>query len=350
MSSEFSDALLDWYENNGRLSLPWQRDRDPYKIWLSEIMLQQTQVETVIPYFERFLSEFPAIGALALAGEDRVMANWAGLGYYARARNLHKTAKIIQTDYQGVFPSKFEQVVALPGIGKSTAGAILAFSFQQRHPILDGNVKRVLARCYRIAGFPGQKLVADRMWKLADGLTPDTRIDDYTQAIMDLGATVCKRSKPDCQRCPVSTFCQALASDRIGQYPERKKPTVKTQKQTRMLVIRKDDGSVLLQKRPPSGIWGGLWSLPQIDDPTADSLHWSRSALSVEIGNPAFMKTLKHSFSHFDILIQPIIYEQISDSLGIMDDEHYLWYNANLDNVGIPTAVKRILDNVDKEY
>lgn len=348
--THFTLALLSWYTDHGRKTLPWQRDRDPYKVWLSEIMLQQTQVETVIGYFEKFLRLFPTITDLANASEDQVMAQWAGLGYYARARNLHKSAKIIAAEYNGIFPCRFDEVVALPGIGPSTAGAILAFCFKQRHPILDGNVKRVLTRYFAVDGYPGEKKVSDQLWQLADKLTPDNKVDDYTQAIMDLGATVCKRNKPTCGQCPVSSNCQAHILNTVSAYPARKKPKIKNKKSTRMLIIQRDDHHVLLYKRPPSGIWGGLWSLPQLDDPLLIDNDWIQANLNIEVQNPASMQIYKHSFTHFDLSIQPIVYDMVGSVDAVMDGDNFLWYNLNNENanqaVGLPTAVKRILETL----
>ena len=345
----FTQALLEWFDHHGRKTLPWQQDRDPYRIWLSEIMLQQTQVDTVIPYYLRFLDSFPDISSLAYAHHDEVMNHWAGLGYYARARNLHKAAKIICEKHQRLFPEHFEDVLALPGIGKSTAGAILAFSGEQRYPILDGNVKRVLTRYFAIPGAPSKKSVETRLWELADNLTPKYRIADYTQAIMDFGATLCTRSKPRCHDCPVNKYCVAFRDDAVDRFPEPKARAVKKQKHTRMLVIEDSGQRILLTKRPPTGIWGGLWSLPQIDEPDADFRQWSLDNLGLQINGATDMELLRHSFTHFDLTIQPIACRSQPESCMIMDADCYLWYNPQTDSgVGVPAAVKRIFERLIK--
>ena len=229
--------LLAWFKTHGRKNLPWQRSDDPYPVWLSEVMLQQTQVSTVIEYFERFIKHFPTINSLASAPVDDVLALWSGLGYYARARNLHKAAQIIAFEYNGVFPENFNQVIALPGIGKSTAGAILAFSANQRHPILDGNVKRVLCRYFAIEGYPGKREVELKLWQLADENTPIKNVGQYTQAIMDLGATVCTRKNPHCPDCPLLDSCAANNQGIQSQLPTPKPKKSLPTRQTRMLVI-----------------------------------------------------------------------------------------------------------------
>ena len=254
----FTTSLLKWYDQHGRKSLPWQINRDPYSVWVSEIMLQQTQVASVIPYFQRFMARFPNSGALADAPLDEVLHLWSGLGYYARARNLHKAAKQIMQRHAGQFPSDFEQVLALPGIGRSTAGAILAFGFDQRHPILDGNVKRVLTRIHRIDGYPGRREIEHRLWALADSHTPIEGVAHYTQAIMDLGAEVCVRKTPKCKHCPVTSLCGAYKHGDMTAYPNQKPKKAKPEKMIKMLLLRRPNGEVLLTRRPPTGIWGGL--------------------------------------------------------------------------------------------
>jgi A/G-specific adenine glycosylase len=343
----FTRAVLDWFDQHGRKTLPWQLNRNPYRIWLSEIMLQQTQVNTVIPYYQRFLDRFPDISSLARAHHDQVMNSWAGLGYYARARNLHKAAKIICENHNGLFPENFEDVLALPGIGRSTAGAILAFSNGQRHPILDGNVKRVLTRFFAIPGSPSKKSVENRLWDLADRLTPENRIADYTQAVMDLGATVCTRSKPLCQNCPVAEHCEALRQDAIHRYPEPKVRSARKQKTTRMLIIEDLEQQILLVKRPPAGIWGGLWSLPQIDQPETDAGQWSMDNLGLAITVETEMTSLRHGFTHFDLTIRPIVCRPQSNSSMIMDADYFLWYNPQTDiGAGIPAAVEHLFKHL----
>lgn len=298
-----SARLLRWYDRHGRKDLPW-KSGNGYHVWLSEIMLQQTQVATVIPYFKRFTARFPTIRALARADMDAVLHLWSGLGYYARARNLHRAARVLVRAHRGRIPQDFDAVARLPGIGRSTAGAILAQAYDERHPILDGNVKRVLAR-YHAIDVPLQGSdIEHRLWGLADRHTPRRRIADYTQAIMDLGATLCRRTQPQCVRCPLRTDCAAYAEGRPEAYP-RPKPRKKVPvRSVRMLLIRDGDGHVLLQRRPPTGIWGGLWGLPECH--TDDIKRWSRTALGLEIAPQRRWPTLRHSFSHFHLDIHPI--------------------------------------------
>ena len=348
-NQSFTQLVLKWFDQHGRKALPWQQDQNPYRVWLSEIMLQQTQVDTVIPYYLRFLDRFPDIDSLAQAHHDDVMNHWAGLGYYARARNLHKAAKIICEHHQGMFPVNFEDVLALPGIGRSTAGAILAFSNGKRHPILDGNVKRVLTRYYAIPGSPSTKSVENKLWQLADCLTPQNRVSDYTQAIMDLGATLCTRTKPRCKDCPVAENCEALRQDKVDRFPERKTRLPKKQKITRMLIIENSDQQILLIKRPPTGIWGGLWSLPQIDCPEINMRQWSLDNFGLKITEKLEMKSLRHSFTHFDLTIQPIVCQSPTNTGMIMDVNNFLWYNPQTElGVGLPTAVARIFKHLSE--
>ena len=263
MSSSFSQRVLRWASKHGRHNLPWQKEVSPYRVWVSEIMLQQTQVETVIPYFEKFMQRFPDIQTLAKASQDEVLQYWSGLGYYARARNLHKAAQQVRDENAGAFPEDIEAVVALPGIGRSTAAAILSISYNQRYAILDGNVKRVLARHGAVEGWPGKPKVAKQLWQFAEQYTPKTKNAEYTQAIMDLGATVCKRGKPNCSVCPVANDCRALALGLEKQLPHAKPKKILPVKDTCMLAITNENADVLMQRRPNHGIWGGLWSLPE---------------------------------------------------------------------------------------
>jgi len=264
MKKTFAIHLLKWYRQHGRHDLPWQKNKSLYSVWVSEIMLQQTQVVTVIPYYQNFMQRFPDIASLAAATQDEALRYWAGLGYYSRARNLHKAAALIVESHQGVFPVTYDEVLALPGIGPSTAGAILAQATGQRHAILDGNVKRVLARYQAIEGWPGQKTVEKQLWKYAESFTPESNVADYTQAIMDLGATLCARSSPKCDACPLVTDCKAFQLNRTAELPTKKPKKAIPVKQKRFLIIRNKRGEMLMEKRPPSGIWGGLWSLPEL--------------------------------------------------------------------------------------
>jgi A/G-specific adenine glycosylase len=336
--------LLTWFAGHGRKDLPWQKDVTPYRVWVSEIMLQQTQVQTVIPYFERFTESFPDVLALATAPPDDVMRHWSGLGYYARARNLHKAAQQVCSDFDAALPTKFADVLSLPGIGRSTAGAILAISSQQRHAILDGNVKRVLARHAAIEGWPGTSAVADTLWDIAEQYTPQTAIADYTQAIMDLGATLCTRSKPQCARCPVSDGCVALAQDTIQRYPGRKPKKLKPLKQTTM-VMASVDGQVYLERRPESGIWGGLWSLPELGDRSLTD--WCMDVLHTDIAATDEWQVLRHSFSHYDLDIQPMLVRISAQPSTVADKESTTWHR--LDDTlpgGIAAPVRKLLDQL----
>ncbi|MDA0977532.1 MAG: A/G-specific adenine glycosylase, partial [Proteobacteria bacterium] len=294
-ANAFADRLLDWFDSHGRKDLPWQLEISAYRVWVSEIMLQQTQVATVIPYFERFLARFPTVDRLAAANQDEVLHLWTGLGYYARARNLHKAAQQVMTDYNGEFPQTLEELTALPGIGRSTAGAILSICFGVRAPILDGNVKRVLTRVFAIEGWPGQAAVQKQLWAKADELTPSTRVADYTQAIMDLGALICRRSSPDCGACPFESDCLARQEDRIKAFPGSKPRKALPVRSTCMMVIQGKDG-VLLEKRPPTGIWGGLWSLPESDEPEAFLEQHGLQATEI-----ASLAPFRHSFTHYHL-------------------------------------------------
>ena len=259
----FSATLIQWQKQHGRHQLPWQQTRDAYRIWLSEIMLQQTQVATVIPYYARFLEKFPDVSALAAAPSEEVMSLWAGLGYYTRARNLHRCAQTVVSEHGALFPSDTEQLSALPGIGPSTAAAIAAFAYGARAAILDGNVKRVFCRVFGIEGFPGQASIEKMLWQRASSLLPDKDIESYTQGLMDLGATLCTRNRPQCATCPMQARCVAYATGRTAELPVRKPKKQVPEKSTVMLLVQ-HEGEILLEQRPPEGIWGGLLSLPEL--------------------------------------------------------------------------------------
>ncbi|MCW9024260.1 MAG: A/G-specific adenine glycosylase [Gammaproteobacteria bacterium] len=339
----FAQQLLEWFDQHGRHDLPWQHPRSLYRVWLSEIMLQQTQVKTATPYFERFVEHFPSISHLAKASEDEVLHLWSGLGYYARARNLHKAAQIIQADHNGQFPQEYEQVLSLPGIGRSTAGAILAQAVGQRHAILDGNVKRVLTRLNAIEGWTGLKAIENQLWALSEAMTPSQRVADYTQAIMDLGATVCKRSKPRCSHCPHSSHCIAFREGDPGQYPTSKPRKTLPVKQTCMLLLRNTQGHILLHKRPPSGIWGGLWSLPEVQDQT-DLRNYCQHQFGLDIQQIEHNTVLRHTFSHYHLEITPVTAQAKSRTDAVMESADGLWYNIQQpDNCGLPAPVKHLL-------
>jgi A/G-specific adenine glycosylase len=302
---DFAQRLIAWQQTHGRHDLPWQNTTNPYAIWVSEIMLQQTQVSAVIPYYTRFMASFPNVAALAAAHEDNVLEHWSGLGYYSRARNLHAAAQRIMEQHGGQFPQQVEQIEELPGIGRSTAAAIASFAFGQRHAILDGNVKRVLARVFGIEGWPSQPAVEKRMWTLAEKLLPDADgIEPYTQGIMDLGATLCTRSKPRCAECPYVDGCIAHAEQRVSELPSPKPRKTLPEKRITMLLLLSGN-EILLEKRPPTGIWGGLWSLPEVEE-SADAL----AAAKQRYGFPEAALALplapfSHTFSHFKLEITP---------------------------------------------
>jgi A/G-specific adenine glycosylase len=335
--TDFAPALLEWFDRAGRKHLPWQQSPTSYRVWISEIMLQQTQVTTVIPYYERFMQRFPNVRELAAAPLDEVLHLWTGLGYYARARNLHRAATVIASEFNGEFPRVFEQVLALPGIGRSTAGAILALSTQARHPILDGNVKRVLTRYFGIAGFPGLPNVEAQLWHFADRCTPSERVAPYTQAIMDLGATLCVRSRPLCLACPLSVNCVARREGTQSLLPTPRPKKARPRKRAHVLIAVRNDGTVLLEQRPPTGIWGGLWTLPQFD--TEDHLNdWlaqiirSSDRISDQCQTPKVQQPLApyhHSFTHFDLELLPHVITQEFDATRIAESERYRWFNPS---------------------
>ncbi len=337
--TQIGPALLAWHATDGRHDLPWQQDRSAYRVWISEVMLQQTQVATVIPYFERFMARFPTVRSLAEAPQDEVLHLWSGLGYYARARNLQRAAQIIVAEHGGEFPRDFAAVEALPGIGRSTAGAILSISDGQHYAILDGNVRRVLARVFGVEGRPGERAFEDALWRIAEAQTPAADAGRYAQAIMDLGATLCVRGKPDCARCPFAADCVANVTGRQKELPtSRPKKTVPTRK-TWMLVLQ-DGNSVLLEKRPLTGIWGGLWSLPEAQDENA------LAAVSHSFGGSAELQRLTpftHTFTHFKLDIEP----RLGRANGVPDaaDSKTVWAPlANIDAYGVPAPVRKLLD------
>ena len=352
--SELSDRLLAWFDQHGRHDLPWQRDPSAYRVWVSEIMLQQTQVATVIPYFERFMQRFYSVRALARADIDEVLHLWSGLGYYARGRNLHRAANLIVDEHARKLPRAIDELIALPGIGRSTAGAILSLAYSERHPILDGNVKRVLARYHEVAGWPGKPDVLRQLWSHAEHHTPHQRIADYTQAIMDLGATLCVRSKPGCNVCPLQTDCGAYTAQTHAQYPGRKKRNPLPLKETRFVIARARDGSALLCKRPPTGIWGGLWSFPEIDV-DKDVGSWCHEHNLRQTGKLVQHPILTHTFTHFRLAITPFECAVVENGRSIMDSDRWLWYNVHDPaRIGLSKPVQQLLridpnSNIAKE-
>lgn len=335
--------LLEWFEQHGRHDLPWQTDRTAYRVWLSEVMLQQTQVATVMPYYYRFLDSFPTIQSLADASIDRVLQHWQGLGYYARARNLHRSAQIIRDQYNAVFPESIDAVMALPGIGRSTAAAILTFACGQSWPILDGNVKRVLARYFQVPGWYAQSGTMKQLWSLTEQVTPQHRTDDFNQAMMDLGSMVCLKTKPLCKQCPLNTGCRSYENSTQHLYPQKKPKKTKPQKSTLMLLHRYED-QVLLYRRPPTGIWGGLWSLPEVGS-TNDIAVWQEKYLSHRYPFLSVSENLiKHQFTHFslDISVAEIVLETIPQKIS--DDDSLLFVARDkLSELGLPTPVQKIL-------
>ncbi|MBV1877653.1 MAG: A/G-specific adenine glycosylase [Pseudomonadales bacterium] len=344
MQPDFSARLLNWYDQYGRKNLPWQQQVTPYRVWLSEIMLQQTQVNTVIPYFEKFTQRLPTISALAQASEDEVLHLWTGLGYYARARNLRKSAQLIKANYQGELPAELTALEALPGIGRSTAGAIMALGFHKQATILDGNVKRLLARYFGISGWPGQTAVARALWEKAETLTPDQRVAEYTQAIMDIGATLCTRSKPQCTNCPFKADCSAHqngnTADLPGKKPKKKMP-VKT---TYLLLMENSQGELLLEKRPPNGIWPGLWSFPEsaTDDPA--TLLGLFQQYGLEAQTPQALATFRHTFTHFHLEITPLQVKCQQTQHQLREANQKIWYDlAQPVEIGLTRPVTRLM-------
>jgi len=323
----FATRLLDWFDRHGRTDLPWQQHIDPYRVWVSEIMLQQTQVTTVIPYFERFMARFPTVADLAAAGIDEVLHHWTGLGYYARGRNLHEAARRVVAGFGGEFPTSVEVLITLPGIGRSTAGAIAAIAGGVRAPILDGNVKRVLARFHAVDGYPGETAVARRLWSLADEHTPAARVADYTQAIMDLGATVCVRSRPRCGDCPLAPHCAALREASVTRYPGRRQKKDKPIRHARLFVLHDGRGSCLLEKRPPTGIWGGLWTPPERpSDTSAEGFLREMGVHDIQRMRIDHAESFRHTFTHFHLDIEPVFIEVDAPPLLLRDRDDVRWY------------------------
>lgn len=406
--AKISARLLKWYDAHGRKDLPWQRAREPYRVWVAEVMLQQTQVGAVIPYYRRFMRQFPDLGALAAADLDAVLRHWAGLGYYARARNLHAAARQIVARHGGEFPARFEDIAALPGVGRSTAGAVAAFAFGKRRAILDGNVKRVLSRYAALGGRPGAAKTQAQLWQIAEQQLPKSRVADYNQALMDLGATVCARAKPKCAACPLAADCRAHRSGDPAAYPARKSVVVaatgattgatvttmakpaRRRKTVTMLIVRDRVGHVLLVQRPPRGIWGGLWSLPEYPhraarpatasprsqpsppakpsrsqpSPPAKSSSakprpptpaqrrrietWCAQQLNLRVQTGRALPAFTHSFTHFDLDIRPLLADApAGNPAPRMDAAPHLWYNPSKPaTVGVPAAVARIFERL----
>ncbi|MEO8342654.1 MAG: A/G-specific adenine glycosylase [Gallionella sp.] len=357
--NSFSSRLIAWQHTHGRHDLPWQR-ADAYRVWLSEIMLQQTQVATVIPYYERFIASFPSIAALASATEDQVLAHWSGLGYYARGRNLHAAARIIVEKYHGEFPRRYEQILELPGIGRSTAAAICALAYHERRAILDGNVKRVLARYCGISGSLSEKALEEKLWQQAEAFLPPlppgegwgggeaikgSTISTYTQALMDLGATLCTRGKPKCDDCPVQSDCVAFQSGRVSELPTPRARKAVPEKHTTFLLLRHGN-DILLEKRPGTGIWGGLWSLPQFDNEEAAKNWFMQNGMSASSG--VRLETFTHTFTHFKLHITPLKI-QLSRKPFHVAQPGNVWLSVEEAlGAAIPTPVRKILATLDR--
>ena len=341
LAKGIAPRLLAWHSKAGRHDLPWQSDRSAYRVWVSEIMLQQTQVATVIPYFDRFMQRFPDVLTLANAPADEVLHLWTGLGYYARARNLHRAAQVVRDEHGGIFPTGLDAVMALPGIGRSTAGAILAISAGSRHPILDGNVKRVLTRFYAIDGAPDENATLEELWRLAEENTPAKHVAVYTQAIMDLGATLCTRGKPRCDDCPIAHDCRARIEGRQGELPAvKRKRGARRRKHAVMLVARRAT-EVLLVQRPPSGIWGGLWCLPEFVHRDEAERYAATTLASAKLAR-APLPDIAHSFTHFDLVITPVVAKCHGETR--VRDGTALWYDLTRPaRVGLPAPIKTLL-------
>ncbi len=346
MNNFLAEQLLAWYELHGRRDLPWQIDKTPYRVWVSEIMLQQTQVKTVIPYYQRFIQRFPTVQSLAAANQDEILHLWTGLGYYARARNLHKAAQIIHTEL-GKFPQTLEGLQALPGIGRSTAGAILSLTDQQRQPILDGNVKRIISRYFLIRGWAGKTSILNELWNYAQQITPRERYSEFNQALMDLGSSLCSRSRPQCQGCPLSKNCKAFQQQLTDQYPTPKPRKKLPEKSAHFLILSTPDSQVLFQQRPSHGLWGGLWTFPQISQ-EHEVQHWLDQHHLLKLKDFNFWPSFRHTFSHYHLNIHPV-YIQVKADDCIMDNGDFFWWDINTPlKFGIPTPISKLVSKLLK--
>ncbi|MBX9403955.1 A/G-specific adenine glycosylase [Lysobacter sp. BMK333-48F3] len=340
----FATRLLAWFDVSGRHDLPWQHPRTPYRVWLSEIMLQQTQVKTAAPYFERFVAALPSLPDLAAAELDSVLGLWSGLGYYARARNLHSAAKLCVERHGGELPRDIDALTALPGIGRSTAAAILAQAWDDRHAILDGNVKRVLSRYHGIDGYPGLPAVERQLWALAESHLPQARMVDYTQAQMDLGATLCTRADPSCILCPLQHDCVARIEGRVAELPTPKPGKTVPQRQAQVLWLLDDDGRVLLQRRPPSGIWAGLWTLPQSEE-AAGAQQWFQAHVRGDFAAGEALPAVAHAFSHYKLDLWPRRWRGIALRDRVGDNDDLRWFaRAELAALGIPAPIRKLIE------
>ncbi|HEX9412562.1 MAG TPA: A/G-specific adenine glycosylase [Ktedonobacterales bacterium] len=338
-------ALLTWHARHGRHDLPWQRDPTPYRVWVSEIMLQQTQVGTVVNYYDRFMQRFPDIETLAVAPLDEVLHLWSGLGYYSRARNLHRAAQLLVSRYGGTLPGTAAELAELPGIGRSTAAAIRALSAGERGAILDGNVRRVLARCFLVTGALTPRAAEERLWQLAEQCTPQEDVAAYTQAIMDLGATICVRRRPLCVACPLESHCAARRTRRQHEIPAPRTRMARRTRAVVMLLAQRGDGSVLLERRPERGVWGGLWCPPQFPSVEAAQLYAATRLLSAVI-EPRSLAIVRHAFTHFELEITPLM-ARCEARAGVMDEPPTLWYNpAQPERLGLPAPVTALIQSI----
>ena len=347
LDSRIAERMLAWFDQHGRSDLPWQHPRTPYRVWLSEIMLQQTQVAVVCGYFDRFVAALPDLPALAAAPLDQVLALWSGLGYYARARNLHAAAKLCVERHDGELPRELDALMALPGIGRSTAGAILSQAWDDPAPILDGNVKRVLCRLFGIEGWPGAPAIEKQLWSIAERLLPRNRLADWTQAQMDFGATSCTRANPDCADCPLQDECTAYRQGRTSELPSPKPGKPLPQRATHMLIITDDAGRVLLQRRPPSGVWASLWSLPEHAE-LDEARRWFRRHVDGEFESARAMDELNHGFSHFRLRIRPSHIAAHGPRACVSDAPDMHWASrSELASLGLPAPVRKLLQRPD---
>jgi A/G-specific adenine glycosylase len=342
-TTPFARRIINWQIRHGRHDLPWQGG-DAYRVWLSEIMLQQTQVATVIPYYLRFIEAFPEVSALAAASEDEVLAHWSGLGYYARGRNLHRAARHIMGNHGGEFPRSFDDIMQLPGIGRSTAAAICALAWHEPRAILDGNVKRVLARWCDIEGWAGEKQVEVRLWQQSEALLPQHDIAVYTQGLMDLGASVCSRSKPKCAACPLQSDCSALQTGKVNTLPTPRPRKTIPQKRACLLMLTQGN-EILLEKRPPAGIWGGLWCSPQFDDEDA-ALDWC-ARNNIPIAQKALLPEFSHTFTHFKLQIAPLRIELSNKPSQAAMEQHMAWMDVDgARHSAIPSPLRGLLEAI----
>lgn len=344
----FAKKVLQWYHSSGRKDLPWQKNKTAYRVWLSEIMLQQTQVSTVIPYFERFLARFPTVEALASSSQDEVLHLWTGLGYYTRARNLYKAAKLVVSEYRGQFPDNIDEVKALPGIGRSTAAAILSFVFNQSHAVLDGNVRRTLSRCFAVEGWPGKKAVEDQLWRLAEANTPEKHAAQYNQAMMDIGAMVCTRVNPKCERCPLHEQCVSSKQGRPLDYPNKRPSKTKPERFTQYCIFFVDQ-SVLLEKRPSKGVWGGLYCFPEMPKNQHEGIHLLLRRYSLPpsiVMSKEVLRGFRHTFSHYHLNIAHILIKLSHIPEMGLEEGIWLWYNSTRPiHIGLASPVSKLLSN-----